>query len=291
VAVTLECARVMAAHRWAHTLVFIAFTGEEQNLLGSAHWAQMAKERGVRVAGAIADDMVGSSHGADGSFEDGYLRVFSEGVPATDDPAAARLRAAVGGENDSPSREWARYVREAAQRYVPGIEARLVFRRDRYLRGGDHISFNREGYAAVRITEPVENYERQHQNPRVENGVRYGDLPDFVDFALVARAARINVAALAEAASAPEPPRGVVIDVSKLATDTTLRWETSGEPGLSGYRVLWRDTTDPTWTHSKDLDAVTEVTLPLSKDDYIFGLQARDGAGHLSPAVVPAPKR
>jgi hypothetical protein len=291
IAVVLECARVMARLHWDHTLVFIAFTGEEQNLLGSTHWAQLATADSLRLGGAIAVDMAGNTRTADGALVDDYVRVFSEGVPAIEDEAAARLRAATGGENDSPSRQWARYVREAAEKYVSEFEARLVFRRDRFLRGGDHIPFNRAGYTAVRLTEAVENYDHQHQNPRAENGVRYGDLPEFVDFSYAARVAGVAVAALGEAAIAPAAPRGVTIDVSGLAVDTTLRWEPGAEADLAGYRVVWRATTEPVWTHFRDFGTVTEATLPLSKDDLLFGVQARDRDGHLSPAVVPVPKR
>ena len=163
--------------------------------------------------------------------------------------------------------------------------------RDRFLRGGDHIPFNEAGFAAVRLTEAVENYEHQHQIPRVENGVRYGDLPEFVDFAYAAGAARINVAALGEAAAAPEPPREFVIDMRAPGHDTLLRWERRGTEDPAGYRVLWRSTTDPWWTEFRDIPAQTEITLPVSKDDFIFGLQARDGQGHLSPAVTPVPRR
>jgi hypothetical protein len=291
IAVVLESARVLAGSQWNHTLVFIAFTGEEQSLLGSTHWAELAKANGERIGGMIAVDMAGNTRAADGSLVDSYVRVFSEGVPAVEDEAASRLRAATGGENDSPSRQWARYVREAAVKYLPGFEARLVFRRDRFLRGGDHIPFNQAGYTAVRMTEAVENYDHQHQNPRTENGARIGDLPEFVDFAYAARVAGVAVAALGEAAIAPAAPRGVTIDVSGLAVDTTLRWEPGAEAGLAGYRVVWRATTEPVWTHFRDLGPVSEITLPLSKDDLLFGVQARDGDGHLSPAVVPVPKR
>jgi len=291
VAVALECARAMAGTAWDHTLVFIAFTGEEQSLLGSTHWAQMAAAESVRIGGMIADDIVGNTEGGSGARENGYVRVFSEGVPASETPEQARVRAATGGENDSPSRQWARFVREAAEKHLPDFETRLVFRRDRFLRGGDHAPFNRAGFAAVRMSEAVENYDRQHQDPRTENGVRYGDLPESVDFEYVADVARANVAALGEAAAAPASPRDVVVDVSALAYDTTLRWEPNRERDLAGYRVLWRTTTEPVWTRSRDLGPVTEVTLPLSKDDFVFGLQARDRDGHLSPAVVPLPKR
>jgi hypothetical protein len=289
VALALELARVMTPREWEADLVFIAFTGEEQGLLGSGHWAETARERGFRVEGMIADDMVGSTHGGAGLLADTYVRIFSEGVPAGDDARAIRILNAVGGENDSPSRQWARYVAEAAAKHVPWFEPRLIFRRDRFLRGGDHISFNRAGYAAVRLTEPAENYRRQHQNVRTEDGIQYGDLPGFVDYAYAARVTRVNAAALGEAALAPASPDSVVIDVSGLAYDTTLRWRMGTEPDLDGYRVVWRATTEPRWTHYEDFGRVTEATVPVSKDDVVFGVRARDREGHLSPVVFPRP--
>ncbi len=290
-AVVLELARVLSPRSFDGTLVFAVFTGEEQGLYGSTHYAEAARARGDRIAAMITNDIVGNTRGGDGSMENGYVRVFSEGVPAEQTPAEARLRAAVGGENDSPSRQWARYVAEAAATYLTGFEARPVFRRDRYLRGGDHIPFNQAGYPAVRFSEPHEDYRHQHQDVRVENGVQYGDLPRFVDYAYAAQVARVNAAALAEAASSPAEPESVSVDVSGLAYDTTLRWRAGPGPGPAGYRVVWRATTDPAWTHRRDLGRVTTVTLPLSKDDFIFGVQALDRDGHPSPAVVPVPHR
>jgi hypothetical protein len=178
-------------------------------------------------------------------------------------------------------------------RYVPQLPVKIVYRRDRYLRGGDHSPFLDAGFAAVRFTEPYEVFARQHQDVRMEKGVQYGDLPEFVDFAYVAEVARVNAAALAELSRAPAVPRGVEVETVKLENDTTLRWEPSGEPDLAGYRIVWRDTTAPQWQHA--LEVPKEITRHTvkgwSKDNVIFGVQALDRDGHASPAVYPKPRR
>jgi hypothetical protein len=194
-----------------------------------------------------------------------------------------------GGENDTPTRELARFIKEHAERDVTGIKVDLIWRRDRYLRGGDHAPFLNAGYAAVRFTEPAENYKHQHQNPRVEGGVQYGDLPEFVDFGYIAQVARVNAAALAALAMAPAAPRGAQVETVKLENDTTLHWDANKEPDLAGYRVVWRDTTAPLWQSHKDVGNVTKVTLPMSKDNVVFGVQAIDKDGNVSVAAYPTP--
>src|SRR5437588_4828036 len=196
---------------------------------------------------------------------------------------------ALGGESDSPSRELARYVSEAAQTYGPGVNPVLIFRLDRYLRGGDHYSFNQQGYAAVRFTEYREDYNHQHQNVRTENGVEFGDLPKFVNFDYVVNVARLNAATLASLASAPAPPQNVHLLTKELENDSTLTWDKS--PRASGYEVLWRSTSSPDWEHAKDVGNVTRATLPISKANEIFALGAVDGEGHRSLPVTRMPER
>ena len=195
----------------------------------------------------------------------------------------------LGGESDSASRQLARYIAEVGRTYQTAAKPLLVFRLDRYLRGGDHYSFNQQGYAAVRFTEYREDYNHQHQNVRTENGIEYGDLPKFVNFDYVANVARINAATLASLASAPAPPAKVRLQTKELENDSTLTWEAS--PGSASYEVLWRDTASPEWEHAQAVGNVTRATLPLSKDNVIFAVRAVDGAGHRSLPVVPQPER
>jgi hypothetical protein len=209
---------------------------------------------------------------------------------APDDALLALLRA--GGENDTPPRELARAVREIALAYVPAMRVRVIYRADRYLRGGDHLPFLERGYPAVRFTEPAEDFRRQHQDVREEGGA-YGDTLEHVDFAYTADVARVNAAALAVLARAPAPPTGVQVETARLENDTTLRWAPSPEADLAGYRVVWRETTAPFWEHSLDLGkGVTRTTVRgVSKDNVVFGLEAIDTAGHASPAVFPTARR
>jgi hypothetical protein len=198
---------------------------------------------------------------------------------------------ALGGENDSPSRELARYIAQTARAYQTEVVPLLEFRRDRYLRGGDHISFNEAGFAAVRFTEFRENYHHQHQNVRTENGIEYGDLPKFVNFDYVANVARVNAATLAALASAPAPPRSVRLQVKELENDSTLVWDAPSDERATGYEVLWRTTESPDWEHSQPVGKVLKATIPISKDNVIFAVQAVDEAGHRSLPIVPSPER
>ena len=286
-AVVLELAEVLAVRKFDATIVFAAFVGEEQGLLGSAHFAEEAKAANRDIEAMITNDIVGNTEGGDGRRDNRTIRVFSEGLP--DSPLGVRLRA-VGGENDSPSRQLARYVRETAEAYTPEFHARMVFRADRYLRGGDHQSFLRRGYAAVRFTEPAENYRRQHQDVRTEGGVAFGDVVAGVDFPYVASVARLNAAVVASLALAPPPPAGATIEARRLEYDTTLSWSPVTVPDLAGYEVVWRDSTTPDWEHARPVGNVTRVTLRgLSKDDLHFGVRALDRDGHRSPVAFPLP--
>jgi hypothetical protein len=213
-------------------------------------------------------------------------------VPSNETEAEAATRRSVGGENDSQSRQLARFIRETATAYVPGFNVRMMYRRDRYLRGGDHIPFLEQGYAAVRFTEPNENYNHQHQNVRVEKGVQYGDLPEFVDYAYVAQVARVNCAALAALALAPARPADLRLLTKRLTNDTDLQWTANKEPDLAGYEIVWRETTETEWTHSKRVGSVTSYTVEgLSKDNFFFGVRAFDREGNRSPVSYPRPQR
>ncbi|WP_157248176.1 M20/M25/M40 family metallo-hydrolase [Nonomuraea typhae] len=289
VAVAIEAARVMAPRTFDATIVFMAVAGEEQGLYGAAHFAEQAKQQGVDIQGMFTNDIVGSPIGPNGR-DPRAVRVFSEGVPTSETPAQTAIRQSIGGENDGVSRQLARSVNEAAAAYVPGFDARLYFRRDRYLRGGDHIPFLQRGFSAVRFTEVHEDYAHQHQDVRVEDGVQFGDLLRFVDFGYVARVAQANIAALAVLARAPKSPQNTAILTAQLTNDTDLRWTAAPEPDLAGYEVVWRETTEALWTHSRFVGKVTSYTLKgLSKDNFQFGVRAVDTQGHRSPVSFPVP--
>lgn len=292
VAAVLEMARVMARHRFNATIVFMAVAGEEQGLLGSTYFAEQAKLKNLHLEAMLTNDIIGSSTGQDGSHDNRSVRVFSEGVPSNESAADATLRRSIGGENDAPSRQLARSIKEIGEKYVRGFRVNLIYRRDRYLRGGDHIPFLERGYPAARFTEPRENYHHQHQNVRIENGIQYGDLPQFVDFAYIALVARVNAATLAILALAPDAPRNVALQTRQLTNDTTLQWQANGEPNLAGYEVVWRDTSAPLWTHAVRVGNVTTYTFPgLSKDNVLFGVRAFDKEGNRSPVAFPRPVR
>ncbi|MFI1105525.1 M20/M25/M40 family metallo-hydrolase [Streptomyces melanogenes] len=289
VAVVLELARVLAARRPGATLVFAAVAGEEQGLYGSGHLAEVLKGRGADVQGMFTNDIVGSSTAEDGTRDPYTIRLFAEGVPTAETPEEAAVRRSVGGENDSPSRQLARFVRDTADNTATGMRVRVVHRRDRYLRSGDHIPFLQQGYPAARFTEPAEDYAHQHQDVRVEGGKQYGDLPRFCDFAFTARVARVNAAALWTLAQAPGTPRAAKIVTSALGNATELVWQRGPEPDLAGYEVVWRETTAPEWTHVLRVGDVTRCTVPLSKDNVFFGVRAVGRTGRRSPVAFPVP--
>ncbi|TFW29191.1 M20/M25/M40 family metallo-hydrolase [Duganella callida] len=291
-AAVMEMACVMAKYQFDATLVFMTVAAEEQGLLGAAHWAELARQKNLNIAGMFTNDIIGSSHDEHGRKDDTQVRLFAEGLPVQkENSEAVRTLIQTGGENDSLSRQLARAVKEAGERYVPGFKVNVIQRRDRYLRGGDHMPFLERGYAALRFTEPAEDFNHQHQNLRTENGVRIGDLPQYDDFNYIARVARVNAAALSSLALAPASPQKVQVRTAKLQNDTELVWQANNEPDLAGYRIVWRETSAAEWQGSKFVGKVTEFTMPLSKDNVYFGVQAVDGDGNVSPASYPTPLR
>ncbi|MDC2958970.1 M20/M25/M40 family metallo-hydrolase [Streptomyces gilvifuscus] len=290
VAVVLELARVMARRRPAATIVFAAVAGEEQGLYGSTHLAELLKAAGTDVQGMFTNDIVGSPTADDGTRDPHTIRLFAEGVPTSETPEQAAIRRSVGGENDSATRQLARFVRDVADNDATGMRVRVVYRRDRYLRGGDHIPFLERAYPAARFTEPAEDFAHQHQDVRVENGKQYGDLPEFCDFGFVARVAKVNAAALWTLAQAPGTPKGLKIVTSALTNSTTLVWSRGTEPDLAGYEVVWRETTAPEWTHVIPAGDVTTYEVDLSKDNVFFGVRARNTRGLRSPVAFPSPQ-
>ncbi|MGA7358289.1 MAG: M28 family metallopeptidase [Candidatus Sulfotelmatobacter sp.] len=288
-AVSLECARVLSKLKFPATIIFLTVAGEEQGLNGSHHFAKMAKDQGWNIEAVLNNDIVGGDRSAE--QDRSVVRVFSEGLPAAATEQEIRRIRGLGGENDSTSRQLARYIFDVGRTYDAGVTPMLVFRLDRYLRGGDHYSFNQQGFAAVRFTEFREDFHHQHQSVRTENGIEYGDLTKFVDFDYVAHVARLNAATLASLASAPASPASVHLLAKDLENDSTLTWENSPGGSASGYEILWRATTSPEWEHVEKVGDVTRTTLKLSKDNVIFAVRAVDAQGHRSLPVVPLPER
>ncbi len=290
--VSLECARVLSKHKFPATIIFLTVAGEEQGLNGSTHFAKMAKEQNWQLEGVLNNDIVGGNRTpGDTEQNNNWVRVFSEGIPAAASEADLRRIRSVGGENDSASRELARYVAAVGDEYDFGqFGPKLIFRRDRYLRGGDHSAFNEQGFAAVRFTEYREDFNHQHQTLRTENGIEYGDLPKYVDFGYVANVARLNAATLASLASAPAPPAEVHILTKGLENDSKIEWKPA--PGATAYEVLWRKTTDADFPE-ENVTRTTEPKIDLkdSKDNVIFGVRSVDAKGHRSLIVIPEPER
>ena len=291
-AVSLECARVLSKHRFPATIIFLTVSGEEQGLDGSGHFAKMAKEQGWQLEGVLNNDIVGGNRTPGDTLQKSNLvRVFSEGLPAAATEADLRRIRSTGGENDSTSRQLARYVQEVAATYdFAPFAPQLIFRRDRYLRGGDHSAFNDQGFAAVRFTEYREDFHHQHENLRTENGIEFGDLPKFVDYDYVANVARLNAATLAALASSPAPPARARLITKELENDSKIQWDPAA--GATGYEVLWRRTTDGNFSQENRTQTTeTKIDLPESKDNVIFGVRSLDGKGHKSLVVIPEPER
>jgi hypothetical protein len=291
-AVSLECARVLSKAvlnkvKFPATVIFLTVAGEEQGLNGSKHFAEMAKQQGWKLEAVLNNDIVGGDRSP--QQDASVVRVFSEGLPAAASEAEIKRIRTLGGESDSTSRELARYIADVGRSYNAGVKPLLIFRLDRFLRGGDHYSFNQQGFAAVRFSEFREDFNHQHQNVRSESGIEYGDLAKFVDFDYVAHVARLNAATLASLASAPAPPASVKMQTKDLDNDTTLTWEPSS--GAAAYEVVWRSTKAPDWEYVQTVSSGTRATLKVSKDNVIFGVRAVDAAGHRSLPIVPEPER
>ena len=290
-ATVIELARVMSKRKFDATIVFMTVPGEEQGLLGATYFAQQAVEKKMDIEAMFTNDIVGGVTSQKNSPNRDRVRVFSEGVPSNETEQQAGTRRSVGGENDSSSRQLARYVKEQADRYLKNFKVWMIYRRDRYGRGGDHIPFLERGFTAARITEVDEDYTHQHQNVRTEGGVFYGDTPEFVDFEYTANVARVNLIALASLASAPARPKNVIV-VNRLTNDTELKWDANTDTDLAGYEIVWRDTTAPEWTDAVSVGNVTTFVMKSrSKDNYFFGVRAVDKNGNKSPVVYPRPVR
>src|SRR5262252_5136947 len=287
--VSLECARVLSKLKFPGSIIFLTVAGEEQGLNGSRHFARMAKEQGWDLEAVLNNDIVGGDKSPEQDHS--VIRVFSEGVPAVATDEDLRRIRLLGGESDSTSRQLARYMVDVGETYDLGVRPMMIFRQDRYLRGGDHSSFNQQGFAAVRITEFREDFHHQHQNVRMESGIQYGDLPKFVDFGYVSHVARLNAATLAALAAAPAPPANLHLLTRNLENDSTLTWDAAPGGLATAYEVLWRATTSPEWEHAEKLGNATRATMTMSKDNVIFAVRACDQAGHCSLPVVPAPER
>ena len=282
----LEAARIMAPHHFRGTIIFAVFDGEELGLWGSQHYADELKAKGIAIAADLNNDIIGNSTGGNGVHEPNVIRVFSQALPVDAKLAGVNL---IGSENDSPSRELARFIGETVPVYMPDFTVRQIWRADRFLRGGDQQSFQDDGYPATRFVEPNENFTHQHQDVRVENGVQFGDLLQFIDFDYMARATQANIAALATLALGPQAPPNAQLVLKHLGYDSTLRWKPA--IGAVSYEIVWRSTTAPDWQYAQNVGSVTEATVPVSKDDYILGVRAIDAQGHRSVASYPAPVR
>ena len=284
---TMEAARVLSRYRFPATIVFAGLSGEEQGLFGGRHMAEVAKEEGWSIDGVLNNDMIGNIEGVDGVIDNTTFRVFSEPTPVTESEEARRRRRFTGGEVDGPSRQLARYVDRITDTYFPNLDAVMIYRLDRFGRGGHHRPFNDAGFPGVRIMETHENYTRQHQDLRVEDGIRYGDVIEGVDFEYAASLTAANAATLASLAWAPAAPRQVLIE-GAVEPAASLSWQLGSDPHLAGYRVYWRSTTAPQWEDSRYVGQVSEYTFEnLIIDNYFFGVASVSRDGHESAVVFP----
>ncbi|MGP1272294.1 MAG: M20/M25/M40 family metallo-hydrolase [Phycisphaerales bacterium] len=296
-ALCLELARVLMEQRLDATVVLMPVAGEEQGLFGARRHAAAAREAGIDIRAVLSCDVVGDPSGPNGRDASSEVRVFSEGLPlallAEEGRTTTALRALRGlsAESDSASRQLARYIAEVADLHGLPVRPRVIFRPDRFLRGGDHTAFNEVGYPAVRFTEVYEDYDRQHQDVREENGRVFGDLVEYIDPAYLAGVTKLNAASIVHLANAPSEPGDARIIVADLTNDTTLRWTASPEPDVAGYEIVWRETTAPFWQFSRDVGLVEEATVELSKDNWFFGVRAYDRNGFRSPVAFPRPAR
>lgn len=291
VAVVIELARVMSKKKFPCTIIFMAVQGEEQGLVGARHMAGKLKKDSINLIAMFNNDIVGNSIASEtGDKNDKTVRIFSEMIPYLETSDETAARNALKSENDSPSRQLARYIKEVSEPYLNGFTATLNARPDRFLRGGDHTPFNQLGFTAVRFTEFNENFAHQHQNLREENGIKYGDLPEFVDYEYTANVARMNLVAMSILAKAPVAPENVKMKIN-LGNMTNLTWEAPAYgPKVKGYNVLMRETYAPFWSKKVFVEG-TSAELPFSKDNYFFAVQAVGTDGSVSQIVMPVPSR
>jgi hypothetical protein len=288
-AAVLECARIMSSRNFSATIIFVAVSGEEQGLLGAYFMAGKAKKDSVQVEAVLNNDIMGSNNSSETNIIDNTrIRVFSEGLPAYELEKNAKAIRQLGLENDGRSRQLARYVKETGERYVDHIEVVMIYRNDRFLRGGDHSPYVENGFPAVRLTEMNENFYHQHQDVRKANGIQYGDLPEFMDFEYLRKNTAVNLSVLANLAKAPAAPEEVKMDVKKLGNNTLLYWKAPKSGQTKGYYVMMRETTSPVW-QKKIYTTGLQITLPYSKDNYFFAVQSVNDGGNESLPVVPVP--
>jgi hypothetical protein len=291
VAALMECARIMSRHSFPATIMFVAFSGEEQGLLGANYMAEKARKQDWNIEAVLNNDIMGSNNSNETDIiNNTRVRVFSESFSVQDTGRNALNIRSLGLENDGRARQLARYVKEVGERYVDNLEVVMVYRNDRFLRGGDHTPFVNRGYAAVRITEMNENYYHQHQDVRVQNGIQYGDLIEFMDFEYLRKNTAMNLSNLANLAKSPSMPQEVKIETARLTNFTTLTWKAPKTGKVKGYYVLVRETTSPTW-QKKYLTAETRMELPYSKDNYFFAIQSVSEDGNEGLPVMPVPAR
>ncbi len=287
IAGTLEAARVLTKYSFPNSVVYAALSGEEQGLFGGKGMAQQAKKDGWDIIGILNNDMIGNIHGIDGVIDNTTFRVFSEPTPITDDERMRIWHRFYGGEVDGPSRQIARYVDKMTDTYMTNLDAIMIYRLDRFGRGGHHRPFNDEGFPGVRIMETHENYNRQHQDIREENGIQYGDVIEGVNFEYAAKLTGVNAITMAGLAWAPPTPKNVMIG-GAVQPSTKLRWDKIADPNIAGYKVYWRDTTSPTWQYSRYVGDVSEATLKnIVIDNFLFGVAAVSKEGNESVVVFP----
>jgi len=289
VALVIELARILAGTEFPATLLFVAFTGEEQGLKGATYLADKAKAESWKIEAVLNNDIVGNSSSSETNISNNtVMRVFSETIPLAEDERGAALRRSINSDNDSPSRQLARYIKELGERYVDQMEVKLIYRNDRFLRGGDQTPFMRNGFTAVRMSEMNENFLYQHENVRVENGIQYGDLPEFMDFEYLRKVAAVNLAAAASLGQSAGMPQEVKIDVRGLSNSSTLTWKAPIHGNPKGYYVLMRETSSSMW-EKKFYTEATQLKLPYSKDNYFFAVQSVSEHGTESLPVIPSP--
>ncbi|WP_425638531.1 M20/M25/M40 family metallo-hydrolase [Algoriphagus yeomjeoni] len=288
-AAVIELARIMASHEFSATIMFVAFTGEEQGLKGATYLADKAKSEEWNLIAVLNNDIVGNSSSSETLIKDNLkMRVFSETIPVAETEQEGNIRRYTNADNDSKSRQLARYVKEHGDKYVDQFEVKLIYRADRFLRGGDQTSFARNGFTAVRMSEMNENFIHQHENVRVEDGIQYGDLPEFMDFEYLRKVSAVNLASLASLANSPGQPQEVKIDVRGLSNKSKLLWEAPEIGNPAGYYVMMRETSSSMW-EQKFWTTETSLTVPYSKDNYFFAVQSVSDSGAESLPVFPIP--